>query len=377
LAPGDTRPLAAYWLVLLHQRRYEESLTRLNEYLQKQPGSLTALQAKTWVQTLLQKYDLALVTADQLSQLLANQQATAGGPQDQSVQFLGRLFGYLAGPAEDALDQQRRQRAEAAVTARLEERSRELFMAARSAVSEQYAKMAADVSDAVQDAKDSAEATREQAVAKLAEQREEQDKRAKDVETRQQQVQKDLDDHRRKLDERDAELAKNEKSLRQRVTHLENEVRRHDTDAARYAGGDKSGARTVTDLQNRNSPKGSRDPRYYQATRKADNARDELNRVTAQLNQLQFDRNSVQVLRAEAQKAAVARTQELTRERAGIDAANRRLEGKEKRTIASKSGTLTGQATSQGSKLRALSTYDQLPLEEYRARLTAALRATR
>ena len=41
-AAGDPRGLAAAWLVLMQQRRYDEALKRLDEYLAKAPGDLQA-----------------------------------------------------------------------------------------------------------------------------------------------------------------------------------------------------------------------------------------------------------------------------------------------------------------------------------------------
>src|SRR5437868_4597233 len=53
LAGGDPRAVEAAWLVLMQQRRFDDALKRIDEYLALRPDDLDALRAKTWVQTVL------------------------------------------------------------------------------------------------------------------------------------------------------------------------------------------------------------------------------------------------------------------------------------------------------------------------------------
>src|SRR5262249_8361609 len=71
MAAGDPRGLEAAWLVLMQQRRYEDALKRIDEYLALRPDNLDALRAKTWIQTVLKNYPAAILSADKLSKLLA------------------------------------------------------------------------------------------------------------------------------------------------------------------------------------------------------------------------------------------------------------------------------------------------------------------
>src|SRR5262245_50301358 len=67
LAGADLRALEASWLVLMHQRRFDEALKRIDEHLAKEPVDLEAWRAKTWVQAVLKNYAAAFLSADRLS----------------------------------------------------------------------------------------------------------------------------------------------------------------------------------------------------------------------------------------------------------------------------------------------------------------------
>lgn len=373
LAPGDTRVLAAYWLVLTQQRRYEDALSCLNDYLKKQPTSITALHAKTWIETVLHEHDQALLSAQRLATAVAAQPAADGSPQDEAAQFLGRLFGYLAGPLADAVEEAQLQQAEAAVLAGFDSRRQELFGQGRKAVGDRFKELSSEASEAADEAKGSAAADREQALAKLDEQRKDLDEHRKKVGDRRAQIKKDHEANLEKLNARDVDLMKDERNQRNRITQLENDIQRFQADARRYNNNEPP-ARSANEAQRNKVASRPQDPRFTQAKNNAANAKRDLNRVMAQLTQTQNDRNNVQLLRLESQKVADNQNKELDREDKAIAAGKRRLDGIGKRKSNSKAGTQSGQTVAIDSKLRALSTYSQLPLEAYREKLAASLR---
>jgi len=100
----DPRLLYAQTLVLIKHRRYDEASALLDKLLAADPKHLPARRAKGWIAMLKKDYAAALVDLDLLSKQLP--EAKPGEEPDAAnldmARFLGRMFGFLEGPAADA-----------------------------------------------------------------------------------------------------------------------------------------------------------------------------------------------------------------------------------------------------------------------------------
>jgi hypothetical protein len=157
--PGDRQVLYAYALVKMQQRQYPEAVKLLEKYLAIESSDLHAWRAKSFLSMLLRQTDLSLVELDKLSQALAEDMA-ARPAEDEAVQrrrrelqgmtvsYLGRMIGYLEGPAEGAVNRATLTAAKDKIRERLGDTWQEIFNSASSAVVDEYAVLATAKDDA-------------------------------------------------------------------------------------------------------------------------------------------------------------------------------------------------------------------------------------
>src|SRR5439155_15126435 len=144
IAGGDPRAVEAAWLVLMQQRRFDDALKRIDEYLALRPDDLGAIRAKTWVQTVLKNYPAATLSADRLSKLLSSHPPATDDDRaahDEAIGFLGRLFGYFGGPIADSFNQDERRVLEKKLIERLDPSKRTIFEDARNGLLAKYIQM--------------------------------------------------------------------------------------------------------------------------------------------------------------------------------------------------------------------------------------------
>lgn len=373
IAPEDALSLNAGWLVLMHQRRFEEALRTIERHLKVAPDDLRALRAKAWIQTVLKNYPAAMLTAERMSVALGAPAPGSVAPADDgesalreaSVGFLGRLLGFLGGPVDGAVHQLERRRLEKRVVDRLDEAERVVFEEARNAVLARFVELTDETSDSTEKALAAATAEREKTLAEIQADRD----RLGDRE-------KELDDRRKKLqDELQAELAsidRQEQPLVQQQVQLSARAEVLNADLFNYS----SQILTLESLAAREKDAGLRQQYLNQIASLsiiASRIEGDLYSLNRQLQALQGQRVGLQARRRQANVSTSGQLERATKELAELDRRGRRNEGLERRASrpitasTSKTLSLSAQAT-------ALSTYDAFPLEAEKARILGALK---
>jgi len=367
-AGGDPRALAASWLVLLQQRRYDEGLKRIDEHLAKEPGDMLALRAKAWGQAILKNYPASLVTADRLSQQLASRSPASDADrerQNEQFRFLGRLFGFMGGPVAAAVNQEQRKTAEKQILARATASQQALFEEAYNGVLAKFISMTDESADAKDKAEAAAVAEKEKTLAELEADRQAAAARVTELEQRRKSVQAEFQGE---LDQ----IAKDDRPLVQELAKLDARGTILNRDLLNYQAEIDRLTRLAA---------AEKDPvRKQQILAEADRLAIIATRIDGDLVALSRLARGVRAQRAtlaarqtQAQNNAASQTQRIDRELTDLAKREKRNDGIEKRAgrpsavPASKVRSLSAQAT-------ALTTYDQFPLEAVKAKLLESLR---
>lgn len=140
IAPADGRLSYAYGLVLLKQRRYREAREHFAEAIASDPADLPAWRAGIWTLMLLKQFPQAAVQLEGLGAALPPEDAAEEieAPRRATARFLGRMFGFLEGPAGKAAREEVVARHRDAILKQLTAARRDEFEAGRKAVLDQY-----------------------------------------------------------------------------------------------------------------------------------------------------------------------------------------------------------------------------------------------
>jgi hypothetical protein len=368
LVGRDPRALTASWLVLIQQRRYEEAVQRLDTLLAIVPDDLQALRAKAWCHTLLKNYEGAMLTASTLSELLADkpaETADAAAGHAELIGFLGRLLGFLAGPAADAVNQDARKSLEREIAGRLDESQKAIFEDARNGVLSKFIETTDATVEERERVAEEAAADKVKTLEEIAAEREEALARQTVLEERKNKLQGELRDEL-------AEVQKEDQPLVQELSALQARSEILSRDLLSYLG--------QVDRFERQAA-ASRDPNqqrrlYAEADRwdaAASRADADLQAVRQFAQGVQGQRAVLARRAAQAQANAASQIKRIDSELVEMAKREKRNAGIEKRLNRQAVGpTSRGRALSAAAT--ALSTYDQLPLEEAKAKLLETLR---
>lgn len=368
LVGTDPQALAASWLVLMQQRRFDEALKRLDEYLGDAPDDLAALRAKAWLQTVLKNYPAAFPTADRLSLLLTKHEPKddeAHALHNESIAFLGRLLGFFGGPASEAVNQDERKALEKRLLGRLPESQRPLFDDARNSVLAKYIEMADVSADTRERAAAASNAEKERTLAELQIDKEKLDARAKELDDRKDKLNSEF---RAELDS----IAKQEQPLVQQQAQLVSRADILNNDLLNF----NAQLLTLQQLINQEKNQNLRQQYLNQLNSLgflASRVEADLLGVNRLLRGVQSQRAGLQARRAQAQTSTAAQIDRVDRELADLGKRERRNEGMEKRAQRA-SVPSTSRLRSLSAQATALSTYDAFPLEAAKAKLLESLR---
>lgn len=174
LFPGDARGGYAYALVLVKQRRYTDAVKRVDQVLATHKTDAKVWQTKVRLAMLTKDYEGALAALEQLAALVpsaADADSAAEADHQQNVVFLGRMFGYLAGPIEGAVNKALLDASKAKVEAALGEARRSTFDDGARQIREIYSSLVVERDDAEAEEKAAAEAEQEKLVNNLNEEK--------------------------------------------------------------------------------------------------------------------------------------------------------------------------------------------------------------
>jgi hypothetical protein len=364
---ADPRTGYAYALVLMKQRRYDESLKQLDAVLKIDAWNLAARQNKVRLLMLTRNYGGALVELNQVSRFLAEapQEQLPPERRGESLRFLGRVIGFLEGPGESGVAIVTRQRAQREVESRLSDEELLVYDEARDAVLVRFGKSIGQAETGREEAVTEKQRQREEGKRDLEAQRAQQDERAAELLAKSERLRKEMQDN-------EAEFAKAERPLLDRFTRLERqaEIPRRElalllTDADRLRA---IAARTQDPVE--------RDRLLFRAQQLEILA----GRYDADLAVLERQAAAVNAERAQLrdrfgrENATLAASgKQIENELALLQRGEKRLAMDEKRLEKPiTSGTRAVRALEAGAS--AFTTYEPLPLEEERQRLLDSLK---
>lgn len=368
VAGRDLRAMEASWLVLMQQRRFEEALKRLEEYLAKAPSDFQALRAKAWTQTVLKNYSQAFVTAERLSSLLSkNRPTTEEGMEEheEAVAFLGRLIGFYGGPAADSINQDERKTLEKKWLERLDESTKVIFEDARNGVLSRFLEMTGESVTAKERAAANAKAEKEKSLAELQDEGDRLEAKTKELEEKRDKLNSLFKAEMDEINRQDQPLAMQQTQLAGRANLLNN-------DLANYSG-------QILTLQQlaANEKDANRQQLYFSQINSlsllANRMDADLLTLNQQMGNLRVQRAGLQTRRVQAQANTATQVNGIEREMAEINKRERRNEVLEKKANRPTAAN-TGKVRSLTAQASALSTYDSFPLEAAKARLLEGLR---
>jgi hypothetical protein len=135
LAPSDIRPVYAMAVTEIRQRRYGDATKTLDKVLAIDKDHLTAWQAKIWLSMVARKYEAALADVERLTEIWPKDAVAASDAErEETSRFLGRVLGYLWGPATGKIDEDRLSEIEKHIEAALNSTDRATFAESRGIV---------------------------------------------------------------------------------------------------------------------------------------------------------------------------------------------------------------------------------------------------
>ncbi|MEX2172960.1 MAG: hypothetical protein WD872_01275 [Pirellulaceae bacterium] len=366
--PGsELAVLKASLLVLMQQRRYDDALARADELLAKDAADTSAWRAKIWLAALTKNYAVALLAADSLSEQLAAESPTTDERQaqhDELIEFQGRIFGFLGGPAARSVNQDQRKEYERRVLDRIPESRRLPFELARDAVVQKYLELSGEKEDERDKAVAAGQAEKEKSLKELEDEGKEISERAKELNDQEKKVQGELRDELGEIGKADRPLVQELSLLSVRAGAL----RRDLTSYAIQIGRLRNDADATEDFDVRE-----------QLLRDADRLGFFANRIESDLVSVNRLADAVGAERAalagrqlQAQSAAVLQVRRIEQERSGLLRRDKRNEGIARRTSRS-SVPASGKARVLAAQATALTTYEEFPLEGSKAELLESL----
>jgi hypothetical protein len=372
----DPRVSFAFALVQMRNLKYDVARRLLDEVLAARPGDAPARRAKVWVLTITQNYSAALVEMEKLARNLAPEQpapkqqktaqlaAATESVESSSAEFLGRVMGFIDGPAARAVPEHVRADYRKRLVAPLSTADRQSFDEAYSTVQKRFAELSLDREQTKADAKLDQQKRQERIQEELKQDRASLAREKSSLQARNEKLAADvkreladLDSQARPLVTRQARLEAQGIAITREMARLEVEISQlllladsseHEFEALEL----RAAARRLSIAQGR-----------YDVDLRAINA--ELATLAAQRVQLAAQRQgAIARNRAEADQ--------VDRRATDLRTADRRLSTEEKRASQPVGGN-TAAVVALAAKARAFTTYEPFPFEEERARLLQSL----
>lgn len=360
-APGDLRVKYGFALVLMKNRRYDEATKLLGEILDSDKTHVSARRARAWVAMLTKKYTAALVDLEYLSQQMpAESTLPDDAPWRELAGFLGRMFGFLEGPAAAAVPNNVVEEYQTKICARLSESRLAAYNTGFREVADRFAQFSDDQKQTQAEAKADAQQQREK------------DRQALD-ENRAQVANEDAA-IKAEAEKKKAEGEKELAELEAKAAPLQSAFNRLQTEAANW-GNQIAAAQNdqaiLVDLANRARDPIERDRLLAQASVIGIT----INRLGANLNRVNVDLANVnsQLGVLEGQRRALfdrygGELQRLASAQNDLRKVDKRLNLDERRLKEPITGN-TPRTRTISAVAAALPTYDEFPFERERARL--------
>lgn len=206
MAPGDPRALYGHALVLMSQRRYDDALRVLDRLLADQDDHLPAWRAKIWIVTVKRNFGASLSACDRSTAILAELSDESTESATEHLRFVGRVLGFMEGPASETAGTAGREDVEARIVARLDESQRADLSAAKEDLLVKFAELISARDDSKAVAKAEAEETKTKLLQDVAEARVENERRAEVLQQRRDSLQAEYDGEMKKIADEDTPL---------------------------------------------------------------------------------------------------------------------------------------------------------------------------
>jgi hypothetical protein len=219
ITSGDERAGYAYALVLMRQRRYDDAVKSLDALLKTDPEHLAARENKIRLLMLQKNFSAALPEINRLSRLVAaaDQENLSQEKRREKLRFLGRLFGFLEGPAEGAAAVATVERTQREVESRFSDEELAIFDEARDGVLVRYEETIGQSQREREETLAEKEKQREEARQDLEEQRAQQKDRRDELLEQGEKLRKEIKDQ-------EAAFAKEERPLLDRLAGLQRQA---------------------------------------------------------------------------------------------------------------------------------------------------------
>lgn len=168
LATDDAEAEFAHALVLTKQRRFADAAAVLQPLATQADTPVAALQMLIWLEVVQGRYDAALARIAPLAERVTGDQTLPGLEADEALLFLGRIVGFLEGPAASQVAAASVDRQARRVLEILEPRQVRLFEQGQADVTEQYAEFIAGSAASRQQAEEAEAQQRAAALDELA-----------------------------------------------------------------------------------------------------------------------------------------------------------------------------------------------------------------
>lgn len=366
-APQDPRPAYAMALIAIKNSKHDDARKWLNEALTKRKDDLSAQRAKIWIDLLTKQNAAALSGMKLMAESLTPSSSAQPEERKAMVESLGRMIGYLSGPAAGAVSDDELTAVEQEVLASLPRSLHVTFVDAKNEIAAKFGQLKAELGQKQESAV--AEQTEQK---NLAAKKLEEDK--DDLNAAKESLTYEAQKAQEKYDAEEAALKKEIDPLARRLTALDGQARNlrnvlinvdRDIDrlvasAALQRGRDA--VREATLLREAD--------RLRLASR---NDRDNLFRIE---QEMALVRNQGAALEAKLRDAQARLQNDL--KRFNVEGAKLSRTEKGLKAVARKvDEPVTGNNTKtrvSATKLTALSTYEEFPLESEKQRILDSLR---
>ncbi len=362
----DPRLDYAYLLMLIKQHDNENALRVATSLAESSPDPLPAYRAKIWLEMNKKKYANALADLDLMSQKLPKTDAKgeAEAPSREAARFIGRMFGFLEGPAADAVNESTREEMRSKIIDRLTPTRRQAMDDARRAIAKRFSDLDLKEEQVKTDAK--------------VEEQQEKDQIKEQVEKDKLAIGQQESDLAAKATKIRADLDRDIGQLDAAIRPLQAQITRLSSLANSASNQINFGQSQIADLllQQQNEPDANRRLLINQ----------QINSLNAQVNNLQRNLASINsegtgvvaqrdALVAQRVKVA-ARGQDqlaqLDREGAGLRREEGKLRNDEKKAKQPATG-VTSRSRAISAKLNAFTTYEEFPMEQEKQRVLDSL----
>lgn len=361
--PNATTSFAA-GLVKINHKKYSDALEWMSLALIADESHLQARRANIWLLARTKQYTRSL---DQLS-IFVDQIKAAEALEDEQrddlIRFAGRMLGFFVGPANESISPATIDRVSRDVIAKLDDRELEIFEEAQDGVLKHYDAYLAEKTEEDETAIAEAEVEQARVIEEL-------EKRLLDMTAEVERILPELnairDEARRELDSirgKDSPLASEQAGLETRAASLNNEL-----------------ALIISDINRLEFRAAREQDRFYRDSylREADDLRFDARRIEADLIAAQREINVVaskrRVLQTEFNRTEAIYGRQIEGLTKQLDNIRKSMQRADRELNRARGGPDTDlrRSRSLNATLKAVTTYEEFPLEEERRRVLAEL----